>query len=872
MAGGRDNFGVVILHTRTVFRHYLIIALRNIRKFALQNTVSMIGLTVGFVCLSLSTIWIRFENSFDTFHKDADRLFYMDEIYEPDGTDRTDLTKFRAGSLGLVDCYDFEKLIEFAEIESCCKYVVKERKGVTTLRGDTAFFKMFGFDLISGSRRFMTDSSYVAVTGDFAHKVYGYENPIGKKCNGKTVGAVIAPFKGPSILKFDVLMWHDFPFVKSRETDFRSVSEEDWDNMVIIKLRKGVDYRQFSDKLTQTIKAKSYGRNPYRHELRPLNEFHRHSIKSGMYIQYIHSGLFATACLLLLLCAVVNYMLFSLNRLRNRAREIALRMVHGASDLSITCMMVTEYALVLGCSLVLGIILVLFFLKPFREMTDILMTGQYVFGWSLLLMLVLFAVSVAVCVVSTLVVRHRNKQISISRKSNRLFRNVSTGIQIFISVMFVYVVCVMLYQFRFLRNNDWGVKINDVAVLSISNSANQWGDRYDDGPVWNPPTDENEVEKRWFGSLSNNEMASDYIGRLDGLYGLNEKLANLAAVEKIYFGIGDIRNIFETGENIFHRHGGSSINGIEDCDATILDILDGNIMELLSLNILDGEIPDRKLGNDEIAITRSLQRELGLGNVSDEITLTIDREFHNPGRGYIDENGQLVITSGGETGRKAYTFRVIAIVSDIYPFSYNADPDNYILCAPGNRRLMPRAGSGWSQALYTLTCKPGMKDELKQQIDQIMSDTGLDYKLEFTEDAFFAGLESERHLTKLIEILGLVCLLISVSGILSIITLSCQERRREIAVRKVHGAHLKDIISIFAREYGIVFMVSAVLAFITGYFAVHRWMQQFQRQATISWWIYAGIFAAMALVICLVVGHRVLKTAHENPADVIKSE
>jgi ABC-type antimicrobial peptide transport system permease subunit len=165
-----------------------------------------------------------------------------------------------------------------------------------------------------------------------------------------------------------------------------------------------------------------------------------------------------------------------------------------------------------------------------------------------------------------------------------------------------------------------------------------------------------------------------------------------------------------------------------------------------------------------------------------------------------------------------------------------------------------------------------MKKEIKQQIEQIMSETDLDYNLEFTEDAFFAGLETERHLTKLIEILGLVCLLISISGILSIITLSCQERRRDIAVRKVHGAHLKDIISIFAREYGMVFMVSAVLAFITGYLVIHHWMKQFQRQATISWWIYAGIFAAMALVICLIVGHRVLKTARENPADVIKSE
>ena len=853
-----------------MFRHYLVIALRNMRKYALQNMVSIIGLTVGFVCLSLSTIWIRFENSFDTSHKDADRLFYMDEIYLPDGTDRTDKSKFVEGALGIVDCYDFEKLLDFAEIESCCKCIAREHKGVTTLRGDTAFFKMFDFDLISGNRRFMTDSSYVAVSADFARKVYGFDNPIGKKCNGKIVDAVIAPFKRPSILKFDVLMWHDFPFVNPREANFRSVEPDDWANMVIIKLHKGVDYRQFSEKLTKTINSQ-YDRSPYRHDLRPLNEFHRHSINDGMYIQFIHSGLFATASLLLLLCAVVNYMLFSLNRIRNRAREIALRMVHGASDLSITAMMVTEYALVLGCSLILGILFVLFSIRPFREMTDIQMTGEYVLGWSLLLMLVLFAVSVAVCVVATLVVRHRSMQISISRKSNRLFRNVSTGIQIFISVMFVFVVYSMLYQFRFLRNNDWGVRINDVAVLSISNPANQFGDRYDDGPVWNPPADENEVEGRSFGSMSNNELASDYIARLDGLYGLNDKLANLAAVENIYFGLGDIRNIFETGQNVYKR-GKSSINGIEDCDAKILDILDSKVMELMSLNILDGEIPDRRLGNDEIAITRSLQRELGLGNVSDEITITVEREYHNPGWGYFDENGKFVITSGGEVGLKAYTFRVIAIVSDIYPFNYNADPDNYILCAPGNRRLMPRGGSGWSQALYTLTCKPGMKDEIKQKIDQIMSGTDLDYKFEFTEDAFFAGLETERHLAKLIEILGLVCLLISVSGILSIITLSCQERRREIAVRKVHGAHLKDIISIFAQEYGMVFVASSVLAFIAGYFAVHRWMQQFQRQATISWWIYAGIFAAAALVICLTVGHRVLKTAKENPADVIKSE
>ena len=848
-----------------MFHHYLTIALRNIRKYALQNAVSILGLTVGFVCLSLSTIWIHFENSYDTFHKDADRLYYFDEIYEADGSDRS-----KYDALGVVDCYDFEKLVDLPEIESCCKYVINERKGVSTLRGDTAFFKMFEFNRVSGTDRFMADSGYVAITQDFARKVYGFDNPIGKKCNGKTVCAVIAPFRGPSILKFDILMWHDFPFVKPRETDFRSVEANDWENIVIVKLHEGVDYKQFSEDFTKTMKSQ-FMRSPYRHELHPLNEFHRHSIKDGMYISYIHSGLFATACILLLLCAIVNYMLFSLNRLRNRAREMALRMVHGASGLSITGMLVTEYALVLGCSLVLGLIMVLLFMQPFRQMTDIQMTGGYVFGWSLLLMLLLFMVSVAVCVISTLVVRRRSMQISINRKSSRVFRNVSIGIQIFISVLFVYAVSAMLYQFRFLRNNDWGVRINDTAVLSVSNPANQWGDRFDGGPIWYPPKDENEVERRSFTRLSNNEMASDYIGRLDALYGLNNSLKSLPAVESLYFGLGDIRNIFEAGVDIYRR-GGSSINGNEDCDAKILDVLDSAALDMMSLNILDGSLPDRKLANDEIAITRSLQRELGLGNVADEPTVTVEREYRNPSMGYIDDNGQFVLTSGGETGRKAYTFRVIAIVSDIYPFNYNTEPGNYILCTPGNRRLMPRAGSGWSQALYTLNFEHGMKNELKQQIEQLMSQTELEYKLEFTEDSFYAGLESERHLAKLIEILGIVCLLISVSGIFSIITLSCQERRREIAVRKVHGAKVRDILGIFTKEYGVVFVLSSVAAFIVGYLAIHRWIQQFLRQTLISWWIYAAIFAAMALVICLTVGQRVLKATRENPADVIKSE
>ena len=104
------------------------------------------------------------------------------------------------------------------------------------------------------------------------------------------------------------------------------------------------------------------------------------------------------------------------------------------------------------------------------------------------------------------------------------------------------------------------------------------------------------------------------------------------------------------------------------------------------------------------------------------------------------------------------------------------------------------------------------------------------------------------------------------------ISLACLERRREIAVRKVHGAKIKDILSIFTKEYGAVVAISMGLAFIAGYLIMHQWIQKFPRQAAISWWIYAGLFGATVVVIGLTVIHKVLKTASENPAEVIKSE
>jgi ABC-type antimicrobial peptide transport system permease subunit len=104
------------------------------------------------------------------------------------------------------------------------------------------------------------------------------------------------------------------------------------------------------------------------------------------------------------------------------------------------------------------------------------------------------------------------------------------------------------------------------------------------------------------------------------------------------------------------------------------------------------------------------------------------------------------------------------------------------------------------------------------------------------------------------------------------VSLSCEERRKSIAIRKVSGATVGDILSIFAKEYFLLLIIGAAIAFPVGYIIMRRWLEQYMHQTTISAWIYLSIIFVLASIIVLCVGWRVLKASRENPADVLKSE
>ena len=162
----------------------------------------------------------------------------------------------------------------------------------------------------------------------------------------------------------------------------------------------------------------------------------------------------------------------------------------------------------------------------------------------------------------------------------------------------------------------------------------------------------------------------------------------------------------------------------------------------------------------------------------------------------------------------------------------------------------------------------------KEKVEAIVKELDPNARMELTntEEEYNKFLTSENALLRMLTILSLVCILISVFGIYSQIVLTCEQRRKEIAIRKVNGAKVKDILSMFAKEYAALLAIASVIAFSIGYAIMKHWLENYTLQTPVNWWIFACIFVGIAIVVAISIGYRVWKAANENPAEVVKSE
>ncbi|HIW10160.1 MAG TPA: ABC transporter permease [Candidatus Rikenella faecigallinarum] len=140
-------------------------------------------------------------------------------------------------------------------------------------------------------------------------------------------------------------------------------------------------------------------------------------------------------------------------------------------------------------------------------------------------------------------------------------------------------------------------------------------------------------------------------------------------------------------------------------------------------------------------------------------------------------------------------------------------------------------------------------------------------------DAEFNSLYQQEHLFQArLLTFSLLAIVISCLGLFALVGYSVERRRKEIAIRKVHGAMIREVVGMLCLSFLRWLAISFVIAVPLVWWIMERWMSQYAYRTAMSWWVFA-LAGLISLVIALftVLGQS-YKAAVENPAHAIKSE
>ena len=172
-------------------------------------------------------------------------------------------------------------------------------------------------------------------------------------------------------------------------------------------------------------------------------------------------------------------------------------------------------------------------------------------------------------------------------------------------------------------------------------------------------------------------------------------------------------------------------------------------------------------------------------------------------------------------------------------------------------------------------CYPGEKDKAKASLETFFRKRlpqSIEIKMTTMMDDIKEVQALEFKFRGIVGFMALVVIAISLLGIYAAITLDTEYRRKEMAIRKVNGAGIKDIVLIFARLYIWILMITAALAFPIVYVILNFFKMIYTIFIDTGFGFYASIFVGLSLTIALTVGFRIYLITKVNPAEIIRKE
>ena len=168
----------------------------------------------------------------------------------------------------------------------------------------------------------------------------------------------------------------------------------------------------------------------------------------------------------------------------------------------------------------------------------------------------------------------------------------------------------------------------------------------------------------------------------------------------------------------------------------------------------------------------------------------------------------------------------------------------------------------------------GKQKDVQQLIMQIQKEFYPEFSRYFTDfqTEISYVMSEEDAFSRLFGIFSVICMILCLLSIYSAITMNTEVRRKEVAIRKINGAAIKDVNLLFGKSYIKIWSVVCVFMFPVIYFAGNLWLERFHQRISLNVFFFSGIYFSVLALIFLIIIFRIMEVARCNPADVLKSE
>ena len=769
--------------------HYLKSAVRSLMKYKVQTTASMVGLALGFVCFALSAVWVRYEQTFDSFHRGADRMYLLGSSSAWEN--QTNL-KHRFPLA--------EELKEtFPEVEDAAAYwyweiPVKlsedaaEDVNLGCVRADSLFVRMFDVRLVRGSWSFLNVPEEVALTEEGARRLFGTTDVLGRAIyyagNTYRISAVLTGWGQHTNFPFSIMFGMD-------QTEKNKSSYPDY--YISLRLRSEADtaalMAQMNNSSLKYKVAKMWNGKKSVLSLEPLTHCRYTVFQDRLSVSIFYIRLFSALGLLLIVLALVNFFSMLVSRMHLRRRELALRIACGSSRGGLTGVFLSELLLILSGAVLSGMIFIEIVEKPFCTLSGIEGSIRLpVAVCFLLLAAVTFLMAWGIIVFYCHQIASRQLQPAVVVRPERFsFQKICLGVQFGICALVLFALSFLLLQLRHLTHTDIGFERDGRATIFCPGSES--------------------LKEHIIHEL----RRQPYVQEVKQLYSL-----------------------FPQGSS-----GGLAVSSwdgkLDNADPITLNAIpEGQeFIDFYGLRLIAGN--SLKAQGDTMAAV-------------------------------INETAARMMNMANPIGKKVGMWTIVGVVRDFHVSAPTVPVDPVILIEFNCPVQMGRD--------ILVHFDESDTDRLKHFVDSLVQseEPGVFLEITTAHEAYEEYLHSERTLQKLLTVVALACVLITLIGVFAHVSLVCEQRRKEIAIRKVNGATASGIFRSFLKEYFVLLLVACVIAFPLGSVAMQSWVERYVERMAWPWWLYAAILVVLALFVVLCIGRSVWRAARENPAEVIKSE